>query len=226
LRLANGSGDLDDLVTLEITGAGLGAGGLPPGKKVDPNIPDGSLEKTDNLLGDSLSGIQGLPTNMRVQGLSDIPDQAINPAVLRPQLDRFIKASKVDRYSLAVASVTENGRTEHILAVSGKALKGNAPHTIDLNGKTYKVVTTDSGSVPSVANGPNSTNFNHAEQKLASYIRDNYSGRNASVSLGVQNTSINSPGMCLGCRQTIPDFASQNPNLQIDIFEGTTGVNQ
>jgi len=33
LRLANGSGDLDDLVTLGITGAGLGAGGLP-GKKV------------------------------------------------------------------------------------------------------------------------------------------------------------------------------------------------
>jgi len=32
LRLANGSGDLEDLVTLGITGAGLGAGGLPPGK--------------------------------------------------------------------------------------------------------------------------------------------------------------------------------------------------
>ena len=49
MRLANGSGDLDDLVTLGITGAGLGAGGLPgKGKGVDPktgidpvNFPDG-----------------------------------------------------------------------------------------------------------------------------------------------------------------------------------------
>ena len=37
LRLASGEGDLDDLVTLGITGAGLGAGGLPPGKG-KPNI--------------------------------------------------------------------------------------------------------------------------------------------------------------------------------------------
>jgi len=35
LRLALGEGDLDDLVTLGIGAAGLGAGGLPPGK---PNI--------------------------------------------------------------------------------------------------------------------------------------------------------------------------------------------
>jgi len=45
LRLANGEGDLDDLVTLGITGAGLGAGGLPPGKGKgkggDPNVPSG-----------------------------------------------------------------------------------------------------------------------------------------------------------------------------------------
>ena len=37
MRLASGEGDLDDLVTLGITGAGLGAGALPPGKG-KPNI--------------------------------------------------------------------------------------------------------------------------------------------------------------------------------------------
>lgn len=36
----NGEGDLDDLVTLGITGAGLGAGALPPGKG-KPNVPSG-----------------------------------------------------------------------------------------------------------------------------------------------------------------------------------------
>ena len=41
LELASGSGDLDDLVTLGIGAAGLGLGGLPPGKKVDPNVPSG-----------------------------------------------------------------------------------------------------------------------------------------------------------------------------------------
>jgi len=48
LKLASGEGDLDDLVTLGITGAGLGLGGLPPGKKVDPNNVTPSPALPDN----------------------------------------------------------------------------------------------------------------------------------------------------------------------------------
>lgn len=53
MKLASGEGDLDDLVTLGITGAGLGAGGLPPGKKVDLSggvgFIDNGLTRVDNF---------------------------------------------------------------------------------------------------------------------------------------------------------------------------------
>ena len=56
LRLANGEGDLDDLVTLGITGAGLGAGGLPGKGKPNINPPTPRKprlpEKDGHWLGD------------------------------------------------------------------------------------------------------------------------------------------------------------------------------
>ena len=58
----------------------------------------------------------------------------------------------------------------------------------------YKVIIKDSESVKIYTgisqNGNKVWNLNHAEKKLASYIQDNYSGKEVKVDIGVQNTSI------------------------------------
>lgn len=41
----------------------------------------------------------------------------------------------------------------------------------------------------------------------------------------VENTSKQNVGMCEGCSITTKDFAKDNPNLNISIFQGTMGKN-
>ena len=93
----------------------------------------------------------------------------------------------------------------------------------------YKVIIKDSESVKTYTgiskNGNKVWNLNHAEKKLASYIQDNYSGKEVKVDIGVQNTSIKNSGMCLNCNSLMFDFAKDNPNMRISIYEGTTGIN-
>ena len=58
----------------------------------------------------------------------------------------------------------------------------------------YKVIIKDSESVKTYIgisqNGNKVWNLNHVEKKLASYIQDNYSGKEVKVDIGVQNTSV------------------------------------
>ena len=53
----------------------------------------------------------------------------------------------------------------------------------------YKVIIKDSESVKTYTgisrNGNKVWNLNHAEKKLASYIQDNYSGKEVKVDIGV-----------------------------------------
>lgn len=74
-------------------------------------------------------------------------------------------------------------------------------------------------------NGNIISNLNHAEKKLASYIQDNYSGKEVKVDIGVQNTSKEVRGMCPNCNSSMFDFAKDNPDMRITIYEGTTGIN-
>jgi len=146
------------------------------------------------------------------------------PVSIRSDVSQHVKAGNRDSFSVATASVEVNGQTQRFISVSGNSWKGNAPNTVTLNGQMYAVVRTDSGSVPAASNGTQ-TNFNHAEQKLFSHIQDNYAGQNVNVNVAVQNTSAGSPGMCTGCSTTSGTFASGNTGFNINIFQGSSGVN-
>ena len=91
----------------------------------------------------------------------------------------------------------------------------------------YKVIIKDSESVKTYTgisrNGNKVWNLNHAEKKLASYIQDNYSGKEVKVDIGVQNTSKGVRGMCPNCNSLMFDFYQKNPKIDITIYEGTTG---
>ena len=60
---------------------------------------------------------------------------------------------------------------------------------------------------------------------MASYIQDNYSGKEVKVDIGVQNTSKEVRGMCPNCNFSMFDFAKDNPDMRINIYEGTIGKN-
>lgn len=96
---------------------------------------------------------------------------------------------------------------------------------VNINSVNYKVVVNDSESIPSVSTSTIQTNYNHAEQKLFSYIYDTYKGQKADVNIAVQNTSKNESGMCVGCGSTSQIFAKSNEDININIFQGTTGKN-
>jgi len=166
------------------------------------------------------------PKNLSINSLDDISDVAINPSLVRGSLAPFVRGGNTNNLSLATGSVEINGKTQYLLSVSGKGWKSNAPDVVKINGVDYKVIRTDSGAVSSVTNGPNgSTNFNHAEQKLMSYVQENYPNIKANVSVGVQNTSISKPGMCSGCSITSRSFAENNPLYNVKFFEGTSRIN-
>ncbi|MBB3387175.1 filamentous hemagglutinin, partial [Rhizobium sp. BK609] len=166
-----------------------------------------------------------LPSNLSVNNLSALTEGSpLDVNAVRGQLVNYVKGGKTAGISIAVSTVMVDGKTRNFLSVSGQSWKGNAPTEVVINGVNYSVVTGDTGSVPSATIGSLS-NFNHAEQKLFSYIQDNFAGKNAQVSIAVQNTSIGSPGMCQGCQATSGTFATSNPNFNVKIYQGSTGVN-
>ena len=151
---------------------------------------------------------------------------------IQSNAEKYIKGgeSQVKNISIATAKVTtKGGVTENLLSVSGKSWKGTAPKEVTIDGIKYKVIVNDSQSVNTYtgvnSSGNSSWNYNHAEKKLASYIQDNYSGRGAKVEIGVQNTSADFPGMCVNCKSSMFDFGKNNPDINITIYEGTTGIN-
>jgi len=176
----------------------------------------------------------GLP-NYSIKPLTDIKDPALNVDKVRSYLQEnsvdYIKGKyNVEDISVATAKVTtKDGKVENILSVSGRAWNGNAPKEVTIDNVKYKVIIKDSESVKTYTgisqNGNKVWNLNHAEKKLASYIQDNYSGKEVKVDIGVQNTSIKNSGMCTNCNSSMFDFAKDNPDMRITIYEGTTGKN-
>jgi len=170
--------------------------------------------------------------NPITRGLDAIPDDAINPVLLRSEiLSEYARGTKPleKPVTIALASVSEGGDTNYFIAFSGapqgkkSPLKSPAPETITLsNGITYKVILEDSQVFPPVTYDGGKTNFRHAEQKLANYIYSNYSG-SANVNMSIQNVSKEA-GMCNGCRQNMPTISASNQNINLYIFEGTTGT--
>ena len=165
--------------------------------------------------------------NVRVKGLSEIKGTSIDVDAIRPALRDFVTSGKTEAITLAAAKVTLNGETKHYLAVSGQKWRGNADTNITINGVNYTVIRMDTGSLGK------GTNYNHAEMKLASHINETYSGSNAKVELAVQNTSSRSAGVCERCRGEsdtggipISELGIRNPNMNITIYHGTTGVNK
>jgi hypothetical protein len=164
-----------------------------------------------------------LPPNFKVLGLDDIPSSALDVGSLRESLGPFVTSGDTSRISVAAATVTnENGEVTNLLSVSGSSWKGNSPTNVTINGTSYTVIDADSGSLGSALSENGYPNTNHAEMKLGSYISDNFSDINATVDIAVQNTSRAAPGMCAGCVQTMPNLAVKNPNLQINLYQGST----
>lgn len=164
--------------------------------------------------------------NLSISKLDDIADAAINPSLVRGNLSPYVRGGNTNNISIATGSIEIEGKTQYLLSVSGKGWKGNAPDVVKIEGVEYKVIRDDSGALPSVSNGPNgSTNFNHAEQKLMSYIQESYSGSRANILIGVENTSKSMPGMCSGCSITSRSFAENNPLFNIRFYEGSSGLN-
>ena len=166
------------------------------------------------------------PDNLNViKGFDSVTDPALNPELMRAEMDEFVKVKQVsDGYSLSIASISVDGKTEYLIAVNGdktihQDFRDNA--TLPLNGKTYTYVHKDSGTVREVWNPRNKQgNRNHAEQKLMSYMQDKYSGQSATVTITSQNTNIDYPGMCTGCQFSNDNFGSDNPNFTIKMYHG------
>ena len=170
-----------------------------------------------------------------IKPLEAIKDPVLNVDEIRSFLkthkSKYLKSSyKADDLSIATAKiVTTDGKVENILSVNGKAWNGDAPKEVTINNVKYKVIIKDSESVKTYTgiskNGNIISNLNHAEKKLASYIQDNYSGKEVKVDIGVQNTSKEVRGMCPICNSSMFDFFKNNPDMRITIYEGTTGIN-
>ena len=163
---------------------------------------------------------------LKIDTLDNMPPHLANPAEVRSQIQEYVKRSDFDKISIATATVEINGKTERFIAVSGKSWKGDSPRSITLNdGKTYKVITEDSGSVaPVKINSNGQLNKNHAEQKLFSYFQDNFAGQSAKIEIAVQNNSIKKAGMCAGCQTSSRSFSQNNREFNITIYQGTTGT--
>jgi len=177
---------------------------------------------------DPNTGTIKLPDNVTViKGFDSVTDSALNPELLRSDMDGYVKDTKVrDGYSLSAASITVDGKTIYLTAVSG-ALTVDVPFRglseINLNGVTYILIHKDSESVMGVYNPENGqNNINHAEKKLMSYMQDNYSGQSANVTITSQNTFADKPGMCTSCTFSNVGFGTNNPSFTINMFHGVT----
>ncbi|QXF36140.1 hypothetical protein B0X70_03210 [Photorhabdus akhurstii] len=174
-----------------------------------------------------VNATKGTTGNYRVHDLNQAPDPALDLNKIRQETKTHLKSrQQMDdaAVSYAAGSVTVNGKTEYYLSVSGKSWSGNSPTTVNIGGVNYKVIKSDSQSVPSVEVEAGKTNLNHAEQKLFSHIQDTYKGQKADVNISIQNTSAISPGMCKGCGSTSQSFAENNKDFNINIYHGTTGT--
>ena len=97
---------------------------------------------------------------------------------------------------------------------------------MNINGTQYQVIRFDTGSAPAESwfdGQKNTTNFNHAEKKLQSYVIDTYSNQRANITLAVENTDLGNPGMCYGCTKTTPAFANLLPNANITVYHSAFG---
>ena len=187
-------------------------------------------EKPNSGARDGDSFDTGVP-NVKAAPLSAVKGTPLDIDALREKLIPHVKSGVgVNNISIAVARVTVNGKTEHYLSVSGSSWKGNAPDIVDINGTKYNVVRTDTGSLGTVSNKEKSGNYNHAEMKLGDYINQKYSGTNAQVDVSVQNTSNRNAGVCNLCQgkdggTPFSNLGRMNPNMNITVYHGTTGVN-
>ncbi|NBL89375.1 hemagglutinin repeat-containing protein [Proteus sp. G2673] len=168
--------------------------------------------------------------NYQVHDLKQVTDPALNLDSIRNATQQYLKKPLQQdgaAVSYATASVTVNGKTEYYLSVSGKSWSGKSPDTVNIDGVTYKVIRDDKNSFTSVGNIESKrTNFNHAEQKLFNHIQDAYKGQKADVNMAIQNTSNRDPGMCVSCGYTSKNFAENNKDLNVKIYQGSTGENK
>jgi len=227
IALAKLSGQTHNLTSLKLV--------TPPGKKPnlikDVQVWVTKLTKNNKnqrhvvKLKNADSVVEKQFITYKISDLSKVSDEALNISKIRNQLTNHVKSGNIDDISLAIGSIKTSERTEYVLAVSGNSWKGNSPQMVNIKGIDYKVIITDSKSVQSVATSVKQTNYNHAEQKLFSYIQDTYKGEKVDIELAVQNTSSIHPGMCTGCKSTSQIFAETNKSFNINIYQGTTGAN-
>lgn len=187
-------------------------------------MPDFSLDCALAGKGTSTVKDNDILPNYKVSDLSKIDDKALNVSEIRGQLGAYVKGNKVDNISIATGSIIVNGKTEYVLAVSGKSWKGNAPTSVNINGVNYKVIVEDSQSIRNYPSSATQTNLNHAEHKLMSYAKDNYAGQKVDIKISVENTSKTKPCMCNGCNGSGVKFAEEmGENANIHMYQGTTG---
>ena len=148
--------------------------------------------------------------------------------------------------SIATATVTtKNGKTIHLLAVSGKSWSGNAPDNVMIKDKVYQLIR-EEAYTGRIINGQaekilldrinpynNQYNANHAEKKLMGYITQLNQNNNINrVNINIQNTSKFNQGVCYACggsntmEGSIGDFKDLNPNISIHIEHGSTKTNK
>ena len=207
---------------------------LPPSRPDAPKLADkpnnAKPEEPNGGARDGDSFDTGVP-NVKAAPLSAVKGTPLDVDAIRPKLRDWVTSNNTKDISIALASVTINGKTEYFISVSGKAWKGNAPDVVDINGTKYNVVRTDSGSLGTADGGVKAAdNFNHAEMKLASHINDTYGNTKADVNIAVQNTSNQVAGACSYCsgkqgNTSVGNLGALNPNMNINFYHGTTGVN-
>jgi hypothetical protein len=170
-----------------------------------------------------------VPKNVKHFGLDELYDASISPAKIRSSIAGYL-ADGVDvrELSVSVARVDSAEGTKRYIAISGDARKWNGPDAIEINGVEYRIVVSDKGGISPVVykktrDGRDMSNRNHAEQKLMNLIDAEYQGGSATVSISVQNTSKELPGLCGGCGMTSYEFAKRNPGFVIKYYEGSTG---
>ncbi|MBD2785085.1 DUF637 domain-containing protein [Xenorhabdus sp. DI] len=197
-------------------------------KVIKKMVETGNFKEATRIYNETLKDVSNVfKKNYKVRDLSKLSDSALNPDMLRKETKIFLKSSSQrsdSAVSYASASVTVNGKKEYYLSVSGKSWSGNSPDVVNIKGINYKIIKSDSNSIPNIPNAPGQTNFNHAEQKLFNHFQDTYRGKKADIDMAIQNTGNTPVGMCIGCDKTSKVFANNNKDFNINIYHGTTGT--
>lgn len=178
----------------------------------------------------------GLGHRYETSPLSENKDIAVDVASVREYLAANPKLLKsgytADGLSVVAARIDSIHGTEYVLAVNGLGWHPASPDRITINGINYKVIRTDSASVQPIDMStitPDSNrsnfNYNHADNKVYSYIKDKYLYTPTQVTMGIQNTSDNqdSAGMCEGCTMNSIYFSKEMAFMsKLSIFHGST----